>query len=56
MFLQNEKIWDVVQSLGHMTQGLEYDWPKEYVPHDQTLIKFIFLTKLVPQYGIYTSI
>ena len=24
-------MWDIAQSLDHMTQGLRYDWPKEFI-------------------------
>ena len=27
-----------MQSLGHMTQGLKYDWPKEYVPQKMRFV------------------
>ena len=38
IFAKWDIIWDVVQSLGHMTQGLEYDWPKEYVPQKMRFV------------------
>ena len=34
----NEIIRDIAQSLGHRTQGLEYERPKEYVPQKMRFV------------------